>query len=64
MAVEAGVGLIVLDGSDAQKLTDVGARGQRCLIRVVPGVETDTHAGIMTGHDESKFGLPPTRPPR
>jgi diaminopimelate decarboxylase len=59
MAVEAGVGLIVLDGSDAQKLTELDVRGQRCLVRVVPGVETDTHAGIQTGHHESKFGLLP-----
>src|SRR5688500_17455241 len=57
MAVEAGVGLIVLDGSDARKLSELGVRGQRCLVRVIPGVETDTHAGIMTGHHESKFGL-------
>jgi diaminopimelate decarboxylase len=58
-AVEAGVGLIVLDGSDAQKLSELGVRGQRCLIRVVPGVEADTHAGILTGHQASKFGLTP-----
>src|SRR3954468_22769673 len=59
MAVEAGVGLIVLDGSDAKKLTELGVRGQRCLIRVVPGVEADTHAGILTGQEGSKFGLTP-----
>jgi diaminopimelate decarboxylase len=58
-AVDAGVGLIVLDGSDAEKLTDLGVRGQRCLVRVVPGVEADTHEGIMTGQDGSKFGLSP-----
>ena len=58
-AVEAGVGLIVIDGSDAVKLTELGVRGQRCLVRVVPGVETDTHAGIMTGQATSKFGLLP-----
>ncbi len=58
-AVEAGVGLIVLDGSDAEKLTELGVRGQRCLVRVVPGVEADTHAGIMTGQEGSKFGLDP-----
>ncbi|MEJ7891924.1 MAG: diaminopimelate decarboxylase [Solirubrobacteraceae bacterium] len=59
LAAEAGVGLIVLDGSDAAKLTELGVRGQRCLVRVVPGVETDTHAGIMTGQESSKFGLTP-----
>jgi diaminopimelate decarboxylase len=59
MAVDAGVGLIVLDGSDAQKLTELGVSGQRCLVRVVPGVEAETHAGIMTGQEGSKFGLTP-----
>jgi diaminopimelate decarboxylase len=58
-AVAAGVGLIVLDGSDAEKLSELGVRGQRCLVRVVPGVEADTHAGIMTGQEGSKFGLDP-----
>jgi diaminopimelate decarboxylase len=59
MAVEAGVGLIVLDGSDARKLQELGVRGQRCLVRVVPGVEAETHEGIMTGQEGSKFGLLP-----
>ena len=59
MAVDAGVGLIVLDGSDADKLQELGVRGQRCLVRVVPGVEADTHEGIMTGQEGSKFGLSP-----
>ncbi|MEA2125574.1 MAG: diaminopimelate decarboxylase [Solirubrobacteraceae bacterium] len=59
MAVDAGVGLIVIDGHDAEALTRLGVRGQRCLIRVVPGVEADTHESIMTGHAESKFGLLP-----
>jgi diaminopimelate decarboxylase len=58
-AVDAGVGLIVIDGSDAQKLDELGVRGQRCLVRIVPGVEVDTHEGIMTGHEASKFGLTP-----
>ena len=58
-AVEAGVGLIVLDGSDAAKLSDLGVTGQRCLVRVVPGVDVDTHTGIQTGGTTSKFGLLP-----
>jgi diaminopimelate decarboxylase len=28
------------------------------LLRVIPGVETDTHHHIQTGHDNSKFGIP------
>lgn len=59
-AVEAGVGLIVLDGSDAQKLSELGVTGQRCLVRVVPGVDVDTHTGIQTGGTTSKFGLLPS----
>lgn len=28
------------------------------LIRVIPGVEPDTHVHIVTGHHDSKFGVP------
>ena len=28
------------------------------LIRVIPGIESDTHPSIATGHAESKFGIP------
>jgi len=63
MAVEAGVGWIVLDNhDDVDKLARVlrpsrPARRQRVLIRVTPEVEADTHAAILTGHAESKFGF-------
>jgi diaminopimelate decarboxylase len=62
MAVEAGVGLIVLDGGDPERLERIvpAGRRQRCLVRVIPGVEADTHEHIMTGHDASKFGYPPS----
>jgi diaminopimelate decarboxylase len=61
-AVEAGVGLIVLDGADPERLERLVPEGrrQRCLVRVIPGVEADTHEHIMTGHDASKFGYPPS----
>jgi diaminopimelate decarboxylase len=50
--------LIVLDSLDElERARAIGAR--RCLIRVTPGIEADTHEGIMTGHLGSKFGLPP-----
>ncbi|MEA2171711.1 MAG: diaminopimelate decarboxylase [Solirubrobacteraceae bacterium] len=61
-AVIAGVGTIVIDGSDAGKLARIvpANRKQRCLIRVVPGVDADViHEGILTGHATSKFGLLP-----
>jgi diaminopimelate decarboxylase len=61
MAVEAGVGHIVLDGADPQRLERIVPEGrrQRALVRVTPGVHADTHEAIMTGHAESKFGYPP-----
>src|SRR3954467_11617984 len=62
MAVEAGVGWIVLDNVDEiAKLGRVVAPGtrQRVLLRVTPGVEAETHAAILTGHAESKFGFEP-----
>lgn len=50
--------LIVIDSLDElERARAVGAT--RCLIRVTPGIEADTHEGIMTGHLGSKFGLPP-----
>jgi diaminopimelate decarboxylase len=61
-AVAAGVGCVVVDNEeDVAKLARAlppGAR-QRVLLRVRPGVDADTHAAILTGHAESKFGLDP-----
>jgi len=62
MAVEAGVGTIVLDnGEDALRLAELlGGRGtQRVLLRVTPGVDADTHEAILTGQAGSKFGFAP-----
>ena len=36
---------------------DLG-RTVQVLIRVIPGIEIDTHEYIKTGHDASKFGIP------
>ena len=59
MALAAGVGTVVLDnGLDADRLLALGG-GPRLLLRVVPGVDADTHEHILTGHVGSKFGLPP-----
>jgi diaminopimelate decarboxylase len=58
-AVAAGVGTIVIDNADdVAKLARVASR-QRVLLRIRPGVDADTHAAILTGHAESKFGLDP-----
>jgi diaminopimelate decarboxylase len=62
MAVEAGVGWVVVDNAeDVAKLARVlpGSQRQRVLLRIRPGVDADTHAAIRTGHAESKFGLDP-----
>ena len=61
MAVEAGVGHIVLDGADPERLERIVPEGrrQKALVRVTPGVHADTHEAILTGHAESKFGYPP-----
>ncbi|HWM08143.1 MAG TPA: diaminopimelate decarboxylase [Solirubrobacteraceae bacterium] len=58
-ALEAGVGTVVLDNEhDADRLAALGG-GPRVLLRVVPGVDADTHEYILTGKAGSKFGMPP-----
>jgi diaminopimelate decarboxylase len=62
MAVDGGVGLIVVDGpDDVDRLEAIVPPGrvQDVLVRVIPGVTADTHAHVLTGHEGSKFGLPP-----
>jgi diaminopimelate decarboxylase len=59
MALEAGVGTIVLDNeAEADRLAALGG-GPRLLARVVPGVDADTHEHILTGQAGSKFGMAP-----
>jgi diaminopimelate decarboxylase len=59
MALEAGVGTVVLDNEvEADRLLALGG-GPRLLARVVPGVEADTHEHILTGQAGSKFGMTP-----
>jgi diaminopimelate decarboxylase len=58
MALEAGVGTVVLDNEqDADRLAALGG-GPRLLARVIPGVDADTHEHILTGQAGSKFGMP------
>ena len=62
LAVESGVGLIVVDnGDDVDRLEATVPAGhhQDVLVRVIPGVVADTHASVLTGHAGSKFGLAP-----
>jgi diaminopimelate decarboxylase len=59
MAAEHGIGLVVVDNSgDVDRLEATG-REHDVLVRVIPGVEADTHASVLTGHAGSKFGLAP-----
>ena len=61
MALEAGVGCIVVDNAmDCELLVKAAQRvgtTVRTLIRVNPGVEAHTHKYIVTAHLDSKFGI-------
>ncbi len=61
MALDAGVGRIVVDSFDEiDRLEAIHAQtGQvaSALLRVTPGVEAHTHEYIATGQDDSKFGF-------
>ena len=62
MAVEHGLGLVVVDNADdvdRLEATVPAGRAQDVLVRVIPGVTADTHAHVLTGHEGSKFGLAP-----
>lgn len=62
IAVENGVGLVVVDGpDDVDRLEGIvpAGRTQDVLVRIIPGVTADTHAHVLTGHEGSKFGLSP-----
>ena len=62
MAVEHGLGLVVIDNADdvdRLEATVPDGRAQDVLVRVIPGVTAETHAHVLTGHAGSKFGLAP-----
>lgn len=62
MAVDHGVGRIVVDNLDELEQLDLIARSrgacQAILFRINPGVDSHTHEYISTGHVDSKFGMP------
>ena len=63
MAVDHGLGLVVVDNADdvdRLEATVPAGRTQDVLVRVIPGVTAETHAAVLTGHEGSKFGLAPT----
>jgi diaminopimelate decarboxylase len=62
MVAEHGIGLVVVDNADdvdRLETTIPAGRTQDVLVRVIPGVQAETHAHVMTGHEASKFGLAP-----
>ncbi len=61
LALEAGVHRIVVDNlEEIERLARLAAERvttQAVLLRVAPGVEAHTHAHILTGAPDTKFGL-------
>lgn len=59
MALDAGVSTIIVDNTDElDRLDALLTQPQSLLLRVIPGVDAETHASQATGGDDSKFGLP------
>src|SRR3954468_3418543 len=57
-AIEAGVGLIVLDGpDDIERIERLSPDRRGVLLRVNPAVPGQTHAAMDTGSAEAKFGV-------
>jgi diaminopimelate decarboxylase len=62
MALEAGVGGIIVDNFDEldrlDRLDRLATKTQGILIRLIPGIAAHTHASQATGGHDSKFGVP------
>ncbi|MGB3481817.1 MAG: diaminopimelate decarboxylase [Mycobacterium sp.] len=59
-AVDARVRYIVIDNlDDVERIARIATAPVPVLLRVSPSLEAKTHAAMMTGHDASKFGIPP-----
>jgi diaminopimelate decarboxylase len=62
-AVAARVSFVVVDHTGELDRLDAAAGEaaavQDVLIRAIPGVDSDTHPSIATGHAGSTFGMPP-----
>lgn len=61
MAVEMGVGRIIIDSEDElpiiESICEQKGRRVNALIRVNPGVDVHTHKHMSTGNRDSKFGI-------
>lgn len=62
MAIEYGVGRIVVDSVDELRvLEELAANAKKTvdiLFRITPNIECNTHRYISTGQKDSKFGIP------
>lgn len=61
MAVDFNIGCIIVDNFYEMKLLhdilEEKKKEMDILFRVTPGIESETHAYIMTGNEDSKFGF-------
>lgn len=61
MALESGVGRIVADSleelRDLSRIAGEMGKTAHLLLRIAPGIKASTHAKIMTGQEDTKFGL-------
>ena len=59
LAVESGVGTIIIDNVDEfERLQSIVVGAQDVMVRVIPGIVPQTHVSQVTGGHDSKFGLP------
>jgi len=60
-AIDANIGCIIIDNFDEIDLleTILAEKNKEIdvLIRITPGIESETHKFIMTGNEDSKFGF-------
>ena len=61
LAIEAGIGRIVVDSFDELDRLDMlyaeTGIAPKVLLRLTPGIKAETHDYISTGQDDSKFGF-------
>src|SRR3984957_18269291 len=58
-ALDARIGYLIVDGfDDIDRIERFARRRTPVLLRVSPGIESDTHAALATGGKNSKFGVP------
>lgn len=59
MALAAGVRIIIVDNFDEiARLERFATAPVNVLLRLIPGIDAETHATQATGGNDSKFGLP------